>query len=97
VGWIFLPSTSIILTYSLVNSQIILTHLLLNTQSGRLTHRSGHALGESEALCLLIAVSFLKRRRPWFISLSDKALTKVPSPAGVVGRLLKLQARVQHE
>ena len=58
---------------------------------------AGHALGEGEMLCLLMADSFLKRRRPWFISLSDKALTKVPSPAGVVGRSLKLQARARHK
>jgi hypothetical protein len=58
---------------------------------------AGHALGAGGMLCLLMADSFLKRRRPWFISLSDKALTKVPSPAGVVGRSLKLQARARHK
>jgi len=58
---------------------------------------AGHALGESELLCLLIAISFLKKRRPWFISWSNKALATVPSLSGMVGHLLKPQFRAQHE
>ena len=58
---------------------------------------AGHALGESELLCLLIALSFLKRRRPWFISWSDNALATVPSLSGMVGRFLKPKSRGQHE
>ena len=58
---------------------------------------AGHALGESELLCLLIAVSFLKRRRPWFISWSNNALATVPSLSGMVGHFLKPQFRAQHE
>ena len=33
-------------------------------------------------LCLLIAISFLKGRRPWFINWSNKALATVPSLSG---------------
>ena len=45
----------------------------------------------------LIALSFLKRHRPWFISWSNKALATVPSLSGMVGRFLKPQVRAQHE
>src|SRR5271157_574441 len=58
---------------------------------------AGHALGESELLCLLIAVSFLKRRRPWSIGWSNNALATVPSLSGMVGHFLKPQFRAQHE
>jgi hypothetical protein len=39
----------------------------------------------------------VERRRAWFISRSNKALTTVPFPSGMVGRLLKPQLRAQHE
>src|SRR5271163_4826217 len=47
--------------------------------------------------CLLIALSFLKRRRPWFTSLSNNALATVPSLSGMVGHFRKPQFRAQHE
>ena len=40
-------------------------------------------------VCAPIALSLLKRRRPWFISPSNKALATVPLPSGMVGRFLK--------
>ena len=58
---------------------------------------AGHALGKRELLCFLIAVSFLKRRRPWFIGWSNNALATVPSLSGMVGRFLKPKSRGQHE
>jgi len=39
----------------------------------------------------------VERRRTWFISRSNKALTTVPFPSGMVGRFLKPQLRAQHE
>ena len=44
-----------------------------------------------------MALSQLKRRRPWFISPSNKALATVPFPSGMVGRFLKPQFRAEHE
>jgi hypothetical protein len=58
---------------------------------------SGHAPGKSESLCLLIALSFLKKRRPWFIGWSNNALATGPFLSGMVGRFLKPQFRAQHE
>jgi len=70
---------------------------LVRADAGLWPDRRLHALGERELLCLLIALSFLKKRRPWFISLSNKALATVPSPSGMVGHFLKPQFRAQHE
>ena len=49
------------------------------------------------AVCDPIALSWLKRRRPWFISWSDNALATVPSLSGMAGRFLKPKSRGQHE
>jgi hypothetical protein len=57
----------------------------------------GHALGESETPCLLIALSFLKGRRPWFTCKSNNALATVPSLSGMVGHFRKPHFRAQHE
>jgi hypothetical protein len=38
-----------------------------------------------------------KGRRTWFISASNKTLATVPFPAGMIGRSLRPQIRVQHE
>jgi len=48
-------------------------------------------------LCLLIALSFLKKRRPCFISSSNNALATVSSLSGMVGHFLKPRFRAQHE
>jgi len=44
-----------------------------------------------------IALSWFKRRRPWFINGSNNALATVPFPSGMVGHFLKPQLRAQHE
>ena len=44
-----------------------------------------------------MALSWFKRRRPWFINWSNNALATVPFPSGMVGRFLKPQFRAQHE
>ena len=38
-----------------------------------------------------------KGRHTWFISASNKTLATVPFPAGMIGRSLRPQIRVQHE
>ncbi len=58
---------------------------------------AGHAMGKSKLLCLLIAFSFLKKHRPWFISSSNNALATVSSLSGMVGHFLKPRFRAQHE
>jgi len=85
VGWTSLPTTSIQLT----------SQGTPDLDVGRAV--TGHALGESELLCLLIVLSLLKGRRTWFISGSNKALATAPFPSGMVGRFLKPQIRAQHE
>ena len=44
-----------------------------------------------------MALSWFKRRRPWFINWSNNALATVSFPSGMVGRFLKPQFRAQHE
>jgi hypothetical protein len=46
---------------------------------------------------LHIARSFVKTRRPWFLSPSDKALATAPFPSGMVGRFREAQFRDEHE
>ena len=62
-----------------------------------LTRCGSRAGRERNAVFAHIARSFLKRRCPWFISPSNKALATVPFPSGMVGRFLKPQFRAQHE
>ena len=47
-------------------------------------------------LCLLIALSFSKKR-PCFINSSNNALATVSSLSGMVGHFLKPRFRAQHE
>ena len=63
-----------------------------------LDHRSGSRNGrERIAVFAHMALSWFKRRRPWFINWSNNALATVPFPSGMVGRYLKPQFRAQHE
>ena len=73
------------------------THVASHTRSGRWRAALGRALGESERCVWSHSSPLSKGRRTWFINASNKTLATGPFPAGMIGRSLRPQIRVQHE
>jgi hypothetical protein len=86
VSWTFLPSTS-----------VMLTNTVMNTQSGRLTHRSRSRAGRERNALRANSCLLAQETPPVVHQLVEQSPDQSAVPSRVVGRFLKLQARARHE